>query len=279
MEPSKESTKKRGAERPGLLLKRIDEAARAITAAPLAEREAAVLRRDTPPRTILALARFNRTEPDLLQTIATSRRWLGFYDIVQALCFNPRTPTRGALPLLQRLYPLDLTKLLGQVRLPPPLRTAAGHLLRTRVEGLSPGERLGLARNARGPALALLLSIETAARVREALLASPGLREMDVLQFITGNKTTSEALGQVGKDRRWSRRARVRALLAQRPETPPDVALTLIESLPLQELKPIVRDERISPVVRLVARRWLEEKQRQGPFAPSPEPNAEASDE
>src|SRR5262245_7588336 len=91
MEPSKESTKKRGAEkrgpeRPGLLLKRIGGAARAITAAPLAEGEAAVLRRDTAPRTILALARFNRTEPELLQTIATSRRWVGFYDIVQALC-------------------------------------------------------------------------------------------------------------------------------------------------------------------------------------------------
>jgi hypothetical protein len=90
---------------------------------------------------------------------------------------------------------------------------------------------------------------------------------------VTSPQTPPGALAQIGRHRRWSRSLRTRSFIVQNPRTPPDVALALLESLRQQELRPIVADPRIDPVVRLVARRYLEEKQHRGPFAPSPTPS------
>jgi hypothetical protein len=270
--PDSRESRRKSSERPGSLLHRFADEERAVTSLPSERRHALVLKPDTQPRSILALARHSRSEPELLEGIALSRRWIVHYDIVQALCFNARTPLRAALPLLQRLYPIDLTKLLSQVRLVPGLRNAAAHLLKTRLEGLSAGERLGLAKNARGPAAGFLLALESDGRILTALLDNPGLRELEVLQRVSNARTPPETLAKIGRHARWSRSARVRSLLAQNPATPPDVVLALLESLHQQELGPVASDERLDPVVRLVARRYLEEKQRRGPFAP-PQPS------
>jgi hypothetical protein len=240
--------------------------ASALLSATLEERRMAVLRPDTPVLAILALARSPRTETELLEALAQSRMWVRHYDIVRALCFQPRLPLKCGLTLIQRLYALDLVHLLGQARIVAALREAAGHLLRTRMETLTPGERLGLARNARGAAAGVLLEREREPRVLAALLDNPALRELDVVRFVRSGVPQAEALATVGRHTRWPAAYRVRLALVQNPRTPLDSALPLVESLLLGDLRDTASDARLSSVLRLVARRYFQEKQGRGPF-------------
>jgi hypothetical protein len=105
-----------------------------------------ILLRDSNPK--IALAAFNRSPlgggeieqlansravvPEVLEEIASNRKWSRKYQIVHSLVKNPRTPIATSISLVPRLGMRDMRNLSKDRNVPDAVRTRAGALYRMR---------------------------------------------------------------------------------------------------------------------------------------------------
>lgn len=116
-------------------------------------------------------------------------------------------------------------------------------------------------------------------RVIAMLLDNPRVVERDVVRIAAMRPTRPEVLAELARHARWSSNYRVRKALACNPYTPRPVALRLLPSLMLQDLRLALETASLDRVVeeemrRLVALRAGRSAQPLG--APAPEPATDA---
>lgn len=78
------------------------------------------------------LANSRSVVPEILEGIATDRRWSRKYQVVHSLVKNPRTPIANAIQLIPRLAMRDLRNLSKDRNIPDAVRTRAEALYRMR---------------------------------------------------------------------------------------------------------------------------------------------------
>jgi len=96
---------------------------------------------------------------------------------------------------------------------------------------------------------------DTDHRVIKLVLDNPRLRERDVVTIAARRPTRAEVLRVVSLHPRWSSRYRVRKTLACNPYTPAEIAVRLLETLMVQDLRFIVNSGVLLPEVQAEARR------------------------
>ena len=74
------------------------------------------------------------------------------------------------------------------------------------------------------------------------LLRNPKLVEADVVRIAALRPVATSTLVEVGRCERWVVRPRVRVALARNPYTPAQLAIKLVSSLPLSDLKAMRSD-------------------------------------
>ncbi len=94
------------------------------------------------------------------------------------------------------------------------------------------------------------------------LLQNPRLTERDILLIAAMRPTRPEILELVASHPRWSSRYRVRKALACNPHTPSAIALSLLSTLLIQDLRFLVGSGVMAPEVQSEARRLLERADR-----------------
>ena len=138
----------------------------------------------------LALALLNR--PDLtsqaLERLCKNSGVMKSRKVKIALIGHPKTPRHVSLPMVRHLYAFDLMKLALTPVVPADIKVAADDALVTRLETVSLGQKLSLARRASGRiAGALLLDAE--ARVVHAALENAPLTEASVIKTLMRQST------------------------------------------------------------------------------------------
>lgn len=205
---------------------------------------------------MILLLRNRNASPGLLLRIAKDPRWTRSHEIQKAIVRHPRTPSGIARKRLAALYWRDLIEIASDVRVPPALRHEAESSLVNRLEELTLGERVALARLAtRGMIPALRGSKE--GRVLRALLDNRKITERDVLGIASRADSPSEFLGSLARHPFWGGRRAVRFVLAGHPRTPVAAALRLLLELSRRDLKKLASDQRVPRIVRVGAERRL----------------------
>lgn len=211
---------------------------------------------DTDEAHLLKLLRKRELPSSVIEAVARHERWDGRHRIRAAIVLHAKTPRTLALRLLSLLLWRDQLRVATDVRLQMPLRAAAESRLRERLPELELGERISLARSA-PPALLSVLSDDDNHRVIEALLSNPRLLEADVVTIVRREKTPAEVLRAVAANERWIARPAVRVHLLCHRRTPVHSALKVLSRLSAPEIRKLLVEKPLPPVVRFGAERIL----------------------
>jgi hypothetical protein len=163
---------------------------------------------------LLAMLRHGDLKAEQLEEIARRGQTLKSRKIQVALAEHPRIPRHIALPLLRNLFTFDLMRVtLSPQAIPEIKRNAEDSLIR-RLETITLGEKLSLARRGSGRlAGALLLDAEP--RIVSCALDNSRLTEALVLQAMSHRSAKPHLLEAIRSHRKWSLRREVQLAFAQ----------------------------------------------------------------
>jgi hypothetical protein len=179
--------------------------------------------------------------------------------VINAVARHPRTPRFVALPMLRHLYVFELMQIALVPGTPADLKMAAEENIVMRLEQVSTGERMTLARRASTRvAAALLLDPET--RVILAALDNPFLTEAWIVKTLMNEKAPQAFVDGVCRHSKWSVRREVQMALLRNDKTPLARVLYFAQMLPTQVLKDILRHSRLSASVKMYLFKELEER-------------------
>lgn len=193
----------------------------------------------------------------LLTRIGKDRRWTRNSEVRRLLVQHPQVPLALARILLSNLFWKDLLEVSVNLRVHPVIRRQAERMLQVRVEDLTLGERISLARRAPRAVVAGLIHSDES-RLLLSVLGNPTLTERDAVIIAEARKTGGDVLSNLAGHPRWGVRRAVRRALMRNPRTPVPVALRLIGGLPRRDLQELVRDAGVPKIVRVGAERRLE---------------------
>jgi len=132
------------------------------------------------------------------------------------IVMHPRTPRRVSQKLLRTLYTFDLMQAARMPGVPGDVQRAAEDLLIRKLESLTLGERISLARRSSGRVAAALL-IGQPRRVLEIALCNPRLTEALVIAALKRPALSQEALAELAQaiaaNEKWMHSREVRSAI------------------------------------------------------------------
>jgi len=192
-----------------------------------------------------------------LETVAASAPWSERPRLLGGVALNPKTPRVLALRLLPALFWHDLADVAASPRLPRGVRGRAESILQDQLPDMRIGEKITLAKIATAPVLARLLA-ENDARIAEACLINPRLREEDLLSAVRQDTVPPALLEKAAASPRWRERYALRLALVLQPRSPLGVALGQISSLLERDLERVAGTAGLRPLLQAAAARLLQ---------------------
>ena len=156
-----------------------------------------------------------------------------------ALVEHPRTPRHISVPMVRHLFTFDLMQVALTPVVPADIKMSAEESLINRLERLSQGERLSLARRASGRIAAALL-IDSETRVIHAALENSRLTESAVIKALMRRNAPAAFVRAVCHHEKWAPRREVRIALLRNEKTPLSRALEFSRSLPPELVREIL---------------------------------------
>jgi hypothetical protein len=197
----------------------------------------------------LALLKNTDLQPETLEQISKNGALLKSRKIKLGVVEHPKTPRHISLHLLRQLFTFDLMKVALTPLVAGDIKSAAEEALIKRLESLSLGERMSLARRASGRvAGALLLDPEN--RVVDAALENSRLAEALIIRALTRHECRPALVRSVCQHARWSLRRDIRVALLRLEKTPAAFAGEFAKGLPLPLLREILLASRLPQAVK-----------------------------
>jgi len=179
--------------------------------------------------------------------------------VINAVVIHPRTPRHVSLPIARRLYNFELMQITLLPTVTADLKMFAEEQLINRVETISAGERLALAkRGSTRIAAALLLDAE--ARVIEAALHNPYMTERWIVKAVLDDDAPQALIDALCRDPKWSLRREVRAALLRNEKTPLARVVAFAESMSSMALREILLHSRLPRNVKEYLQKILEQR-------------------
>ncbi|HXZ40778.1 MAG TPA: hypothetical protein VEG68_08555 [Terriglobales bacterium] len=203
----------------------------------------------------LALALLKRSDlpAEVLEQISKNAAVIKARKAKLAIVGHPRTPRHVSLALLRQLFTFDLMKVALTPAIPGDVRAAAEEALIKRLESLSSGEKMSLARRASGRVVGALL-LDPEIRVIHAAQENPRLTEALVIKALMRTGSSAALVRAVCEHAKWSLRREIRVALLQNEKTPPKFAEEFAKALPVALLTTILQSSRLPEAVKS---RWL----------------------
>jgi hypothetical protein len=214
----------------------------------------------------LALALLKRRDlpPEVLEQLGKNSSVMKSRKLKLAVSQHPRTPRHVSLPLGRQLFTFDLMQLALAPLAPADIKKAAEEALLTRLESVSVGEKISLARRASARvATALLLDPEPS--VTEVALENASLTEACVIKALGRRDAPATFVHAVCCHAKWSLRQAVRIALLRNENTPSARALELARTLPAALLEDVLERSSLSGNLR-----WHRLKEDKGKGTESP---------
>jgi hypothetical protein len=191
----------------------------------------------------LAFLRRQDVTAQMLASLARDPEALKSRKVLRALIAHPRTPRHVSIPLLRRVFTLDLMQVALTPAIAADIKRASEEQILLRLEALSAGEKITLAKRASGRVAATLLQ-DSDARVVVPALDNVQLTEALVVQALMRPRAPAILFGLVGEHRTWCQRREVQIALLRSEKTPFDRAKEFAKSFLGEFVQEIVPESR-----------------------------------
>jgi hypothetical protein len=162
-----------------------------------------------------------------------------------ALVTHPRTPRHISVPTIRHIYTFELMQVALLPAVPPDVKRAAEEVLIGRLATIASGERLALAKQGSGRVAAALL-LDKEERVMQAALGNPQMTEVWIVKALKAEAGTELLAPAVSRHQKWSFRNEVKAALLGNKHTPVARMIQLAGELPVNLIKDVLRNGRLS---------------------------------
>jgi hypothetical protein len=212
----------------------------------------------------LALALLERRDlpAEALEAISKNAQALKSRRVLVGMIGHPKTPRHVSLPAIRHLYSFELMQLALSPAVLADIRKAAEETLVSRLEKITLGERITLARRASGRVAAALL-LDSEPRVIEAAVTNPFLTEVLIVKALMAEKASAALVELVCRDGKWSLRREVRIALLRNPLTPGNEAAQFARSLPSGVLHELLQESRLREAARVRVQQELQEREQE----------------
>ncbi len=166
-----------------------------------------------------------------------------------ALVEHPRTPRHVSIPMVKHLFTFDMMQVALTPVVPADIKMAAEESLINRLERLSQGERLTLARRASGRVAAALL-LDAESRVIHTALENSRLTESAIIKALMRQDAPAAFVKAVCHHSKWSPRREIRIALLRNEKTPLSCALLFSRSLPPVLVIEILQGSHLPPAIK-----------------------------
>ncbi|MGA7569151.1 MAG: hypothetical protein WBW53_24070 [Terriglobales bacterium] len=205
---------------------------------------------------------------EVLEQLAKNAAALKSRKVKIALVSHPHTPRHVSVPLARQFHTFDLMKVALSATVPADIKLAVDDVLIARLQTVTIGERLTLARRGSGRVAAALLSDVKNAESkidRKAEYSGAVAPEIRVMQTALENRRLTEALvircvlrpaarvalvHAVAQHPKWSRRKEIRAALLRTEHLSLARALEFAGETPAQLLQEVLSSSRLPAKIK-----------------------------
>jgi len=199
----------------------------------------------------LALSLLKRTDlpVELIEKLSKNSAIMKSRKVKRAVVAHPRSPRHVSVSILRQLFTFDLMQIALLPTLAGDLRVAAEESLIRRLEAITPGEKLSLARRASGRVAGMLL-LDPDPRIVRAALENPRMTEVLLSRALTRTGVSPALVLAVCSHAKWSLRREIRVALLRNEKTPLGYALEFARTFPVRVLKEILEGSRLPQDVK-----------------------------
>ncbi len=185
----------------------------------------------------------------VLEDLAKNGRAMKSRKLRTAVVIHIRTPRHLSLPLIRHLYTFELMQIAQTPQVPADIKKATEDAIMTRMETISSGERITLARRSSGRVAAVLLN-DAETRIVEAALNNPFLTEIGVVKAVLRDDASETLTLEIVKHVKWPLRKDVRAALLRNAYTPLAHAITFSQSFSVTSLEELLQQSKLPQNVK-----------------------------
>jgi hypothetical protein len=199
----------------------------------------------------LALAMLNRRDlpREALEALSKNGHVAKQRKVRLSLVMHPRTPRHVSVPTIRHIYVFELMQVALLPGVPPDVKRAAEEVLIGRLANISSGERFTLAKQSSGRVAAALL-VDKEERIMKAALANPQMTEVLIVRALKAETGTELLAPAVSRHQKWSYRNDIKAALLGNKNTPAARMIQLAAELPVNLIKEVLRNGRLSAQAR-----------------------------
>jgi hypothetical protein len=216
----------------------------------------------TPPETLqcaaadssltedLALAFLQRGDlpPDTIEQLSKNSAVAKSRKVKLAIVGHAHTPRYVSMALVRQMFTFDLMQVGLTPTVPADVKVAADEVWIHRMDTISSGERLAMARRASGRIAAQLLS-DTEERVMRTALDNGRLTEIQVVRALNTGSSAEFVMAVCGHPK-WSVRRDVGVALLRNPKTPLHKAVEIARALPAAVVRDVLHNSQLPALVK-----------------------------
>jgi len=199
----------------------------------------------------LALLQRKDLTAEMLTSLARNPAALKSRKVVLAVVAHPRTPRHVSVPLLRRVITFDLVQVTLTPTIAADLKRASEEQILVRVETLSVGEKITLAKRGSGRVAAALLQ-DSDTRVVEPALDNTQLTEPLVVQALMKPRALAILFELASSHRNWCQRREIQIALLHSEKTPLDRANEFAKNFSTEFVREILPESRRDDLLRTV---------------------------
>jgi len=197
----------------------------------------------------LALLNHRDLPREALEALSKNGQLARLRKVRMAMVMHPRTPRHVSVPTIRHLHTFELMQVALLPAIPPDVKRAAEEVLISKLANISSGERSTLAIRSSGRVAAALL-LDKEERIMKAALANPRMSEIFIVRALKAEHGTELLAPAVSRHQKWSFRNDVKAALLGNKNTPPARMIQLAGELPVNLVKDVLRNGRLSSQAR-----------------------------
>lgn len=176
-----------------------------------------------------------------------------------ALVMHAHTPRHISVPTIRHLYTFELMQVALLPGVAADVKRAAEEVLIGRMASVTSGERFTLAKQASGRVAAALL-LDKEERILRAALDNARMTEMYVAKALKRDAGTELLAPAVSRHQKWSYRIEVKTALLGNKNTPLARAIQVANELPVNVLKDLLVNVRLTPGLKAHVRGVVEKR-------------------
>jgi hypothetical protein len=199
----------------------------------------------------LALKLLNRRElpQRALELLAKNASAMKHRRVLSAIVVHPRTPRFVSIPIANRLFAFELLRISVMPSVAADLKIACDNAIISRLESVSAGERIALARQGSTKLAGAMLN-DPEARIIASALDNPRMTELEIVKALKLEQVSQSLIAQVCEHRKWGLRTEIQVEVLKAAHTPLAKAILMAEKLPPATVTDVLNNSRLPAHIR-----------------------------